>query len=74
MKCGCNSHNGFLTSRGLRGVAQREFDLPEVDNMASLRYLDVVGSVSALELERDMYAFVSDAQIDSQYRRFLNGS
>ena len=40
----------------------------------SSRYLDKVGSVSGLELERDLYASISDVQIDQQYRRFLNGS
>jgi len=74
MKCDCFSHNGFLTERGYAELAQRELELGEVDALPHSSYVDTVGSVSALELERDMYGFVSDAQIDQQYRRFLNGS
>ena len=68
--CGCHSHNGFVLSP--EGLAQREFDLPGVAAMATKRYLDKVGSVSGLELERNIT--VSDALIDQQYRRFLDGS
>ena len=72
MTCGCHSHNGFQLSP--EGLAQRDLEGFEVDAMAAKRYLDRVGSVSGLELERDLYADVSDADIDNQHRRFLNGS
>ncbi len=71
--CTCNSHGGFLTAKGLKEAAQRSLEGLEVDGMDVSPYLDKVGSVSGLELERDLYAFVSDTQIDQQYRRFLNG-
>ena len=71
--CSCRSHNGFLTAKGLGETAQRSLEGLEVDGMAAKQYLDKVGSVSGLELERDLYAHVSDTQIDQQYRRFLNG-
>ena len=61
-QCGCYSHNGFLTRAGYDAL----------DMADSSRYLDKVGSVSALELERDIT--VPDDMIDQQYRRFLNGS
>ena len=70
--CGCHSHDGFLLSP--EGLAQREFELPGVDAMAPKRYLDSMGSVSGLELERDLYANVIDSDIDEQARRFHNGS
>ncbi len=71
MRCGCRSHGGFLTSRGLREVAQRSLEGLEVADMGLEPYLDKVGSVSAptvLELHWD------DDIINQQYRRFLNGS
>jgi len=53
MKCGCHSHGGFLTSKGIE-VAQRERERHEVDGMALKQYLDRSGSVSALiEIEND---------------------
>ncbi len=70
---GHHSRNGFLTRRGYAEVAQRSLEGFEVDGMAEKQYLDRVGSVSALEQERDMYADVSDTLIDQQYQRFLNG-
>ncbi len=52
--CGCNSHGGFLTAKGLEEAAQRERWLTEVDAMDPGRYVDRVGSVSALvEVEDD---------------------
>jgi len=72
--CRCTSHNGFLTVRGYAENAQRSLEGLEVADVDPSRYLDRVGSVSALELERDLYAHVSDTQIDQQYRRFLNGN
>ncbi len=71
MKCGCHSHNGFQLSP--EGLAQRELEGPELAGVVAKRYLDKVGSVSGLELERDLYADISDQQIDEQARRFLRG-
>ena len=74
MNCNCYSHGGFLTAKGLEEAAQRERSLAALDAMGPNMHLDQVCSVSGLELERDLYAFVSDADIDNQHRRFLNGS
>ncbi len=53
-RCECLAHNSFLTANGLREAAQRELGLDGVDNTAAMRYLDKVGSVSALvEVEED---------------------
>ena len=72
--CDCTAHGSFLTAKGLKEAAQRErqfYGNPGVD-------LSVVGtgrgSVSALDLDLDLYSEVSDAQIDEQYRRFHNAS
>ena len=52
--CSCHSHSGFLTARGYRAVAQWERERCELDAMADERYLDRVGSMSALvEVEDD---------------------
>jgi len=52
--CGCRSHSGFLTSAGLAEVAQRELELAGFDGVDLSRYVDKVGSVSALvEVEDD---------------------
>jgi len=72
MNCRCHSHNGLLLSP--EGLAQREGSLLEVDGMEPSRYLDKVGSVSGLELERDLYANILDSDIDEQARRFHHGS
>ncbi len=69
-----HSRNGFLTAKGLEEAGQREFDLPGVDAMGATSYLDSMGSVSGLELERNLYEFISDSDIDEQERRFHNGS
>jgi len=67
------SRNGFLTSRGYREVAQQT-SLEGLDSRGDFEYLDKVVSVSGLELERDLYANISDTFLDQQYRRFHNGS
>ncbi len=75
--CGCHSHSGFLTKAGYAAVAQRELELNALDAMGIVPYLDKVGSVSGLELERDphdLYEFVTEDMTDDQYRRFHNGS
>ena len=54
MNCGCHSHGSFLTAAGYAAVAQRERELLELDGMGPERYVDKVGSVSALvEVEDD---------------------
>ena len=50
--CGCHSHNGLLLSP--EGLAQREHEGPELAGVVATRYLDSMGSVSALiEIEND---------------------
>ena len=71
-KCGCYSHNGFVLSP--EGLAQREPESLELAGVAAKRYLDSIGSVSGLELERDLYENLMDSDIDEQARRFHNGS
>jgi len=62
--CRCLAHNGFLTRRGYKVVRAIGLDKAE-----EFGYLDKVCSVSALvEVE------VSDAFLDEQHQRFLNGS
>ncbi len=60
-KCSCYSHNGFLTDRGYAEVAQQDslegLSPLGVDGRCALRYLDKVGSVSALAEAEDPYAF-----------------
>ena len=75
--CTCHSHSGFLTSRGLREVAQRTsleglLPLGAVDRGEVVPYFDRVVSVSGLR--RDEIHWPCDLQIDEQHRRFLNGS
>jgi len=72
-----HGRNGFLTAKGLQlqqEAAQRGVDRAhELAVMGMSRYLDIPGSVSGLELERNLFVH-DDQYIDSQYRRFLNGS
>jgi len=72
VSCSCLSHSGFLTAAGYAAVAQRT-SLEGLAPRGEDVYLDRVGSVSGLELERDLYEHVVDSQIDEQSRRFLNG-
>ena len=72
MKCGCSSHGGFLTGKGLEETAQRSLEGLEVDGMDKSRYLDKVGSVSGLRRDGDLHVFDDDL-IEEQHRRFLNG-
>ncbi len=69
--CSCHSHNGFRLSP--EGLAQREREGPELAGVVAERYLDKVGSVSGLELERDLYENIMDSDINEQARRFHNG-
>jgi len=73
-RVGHYSRNGFLTSLGYREVAQRTVDHLGVDAVAARLYLDKVGSVSALELERDRHMWPTDQELLEQSERFLNGS
>ncbi len=66
------SRNGFLTKRGIE-LAQRT-SLEGLASRDEVDYVDSRVSVSGLELERDLYEFVLDSQIDEQARRFHNGT
>ena len=70
--CGCHSHNGFLTAKGLREAAQRElkFSEPLAVGTCGL-YLDKVDSVSASELT-DLHW--DDDVIEEQARRASHGA
>ena len=70
--CDCRSHNGFLTAKGLEEAAQ-QLSLEGLDPLGVPEYLDKVGSVSGLELERDFHVW-DDHVIEQQHRRFHNGS
>jgi len=78
MKCGCLSHNGFLTGRGYEAAQQINLGFPErprdgVDKGEPVCYLDKVGSVSGL-IEIEYGEIWNDQRLDEQYRRFINGS
>ena len=69
--CGCHFHNGLLLSP--EGLAQRKDSFGGNLEMFP-EYTEQVGvSGSGLELERDLYAFISDSEIDEQARRFHHG-
>ncbi len=70
--CECYSHNGFLTSRGFRDVAQRM----SLEGLEPLGDIGVggTGRGSMSGLDRLEAHWVDDAKIDEQYRRFHNGS
>ena len=68
--CGCNSHNGFLTAKGLEKAAQRDVCIDGVDGMDMFGYLDSRVSVSAVGRDETMLIF-DDEVIENQYRRFL---
>ncbi len=70
--CGCLSHNGFLTDRGHAEVAQRSLEGLELAATDLSRYVDRVGSVSAL-VEGEGFHVFDDRLLDNQYRRFLDG-
>ncbi len=75
MNCRCHSHNGLILERKLPlEDAQRDHEGPELAGVVAKRYLDSMGSVSGLELERDLYENIMDSDIDEQARRFLHGS
>ena len=71
--CSCHSHDGFLTARGIRAVAERKRKLDALAAMDLCPYLDKSGSVSASVEVEDLYAFVTDDMSDDQYRRYHNG-
>ena len=71
-ECDCYSHDGFLTRKGLREVAERDADFAGgVDMETSQLYLDVPVSVSA---SRDPRLHWDDAVLEDQHRRFHSGS
>ena len=70
--CGCHSHNGLLLSP--EGLAQCDSSGPELAGVVATRYLDSIGSVSALAEAEDLYANILDSDIDEQSRRFHHGS
>ena len=71
--CGCSSHNGLLTAKGLAEAAQREDVAGAVlAGPLAVLQLDRVRSVSGLP--PDEIHWPPDALIDQQYRRFHNGS
>jgi hypothetical protein len=69
--CSCNSHGSFLIAKGLEEAVQRRGDPRQVDIMEEIRYLDKVGSVSAL-VEVEGTHWPCDELLNNQYRRFLN--
>jgi len=70
MSCRCYAHNGLV--RSPEGLAQRDPVGPELAGTVAARYLDKVGSVSALvEVEDPIF---DHELLDQQYRRFLSGS
>ena len=72
--CKCLSHNGFLTVRGYEDAQRRGYSSETVDMFGDMCYVDSRVSVSGLRRDEDMYALISDVQIDEQARRFHNGS
>ncbi len=69
--CSCRAHGSFLTAKGLEEAAQRRGDSLELAGAVAVRYLDRVGSVSAMR--RDETTFWPDDQtLDEQHRRFLD--
>ena len=71
--CGCRSHNGLLTAKGLEETAQQN-SLEGLAPRGALEYVDMVGSVRGLRRDEDMYALVSDHSIEEQARRFHSGT
>ncbi len=68
--CGCYSHGGFLTAKGLEETALRSSVGPELAGRVATRYLDRVGSVSGLRRDEITMIF-NDGVLDEQHRRFL---
>ena len=69
--CGCSSHNGLLTAKGLAEAAQ-QLSLEGLSPRGVREYVDRVGSVSAL-VEPSEPIFV-DSIIDEQNQRFFHDS
>ncbi len=67
-RCGCHSHNGFLTRRGYERMSH-----PAVDKAEAFPYLDKVVSVSASEGEGECSVW-DEVVIEEQHQRFLNAS
>ncbi len=72
--CGCFAHDGFqLRSDLIRSDLAQRTSLEGLAPLGDHVYIDKVGSVSGLELERDLFVH-DDEYLDQQYRRFHNGS
>ncbi len=65
--CGCHSHNGFLTAKGLTEAEQRS--LEGLDAREVSREVDKVVSVSALPVPASHW---DDEVIEEQHRRFIH--
>ena len=72
--CSCHAHDGFQLSAPGPGGLVEQISLEGLAPRGDLEYIDSKGSVSGLELERDLYEMISDSEIDEQARRFHNGS
>ena len=72
--CGCRSHNGFLTAKGLAEAAQREtaaLSLEGLTPMSESVRLDIQGSVSGLRRdETTMIVWPTDEVTDEQFARY----
>ncbi len=77
VSCGCWSHSGFLTAKGLEETEQRGVDRAyELALVGRDGHLDKVVSVSGLRRDEgcyDAFAEVSDELLEEQSERFLNG-
>ncbi len=71
--CTCHSHGGLLTAKGRAATAQ-QVSLEGLAPRGDLEYVDSIVSVSGLRRDEDMYALVSDHEIDEQHRRCFHGS
>ena len=71
MTCGCNSHNSFLTAKGLKETAQQT-SLEGLAPRGVPEYVDRVGSVSAL-VEGEGFHVFDDELLEEQSRRLHHG-
>jgi len=71
LRCNCLSHSGFLTRRGYLVAQQYSLEGLSplgVDRKCNRRYLDKVGSVSALAEAEEFFVF-DDQILEEQYLR-----
>ncbi len=69
--CTCFAHDGFQLSP--EGLAQRDHLGPELAGVVAMRYLDKVGSVSALVEVEDDFDYAED-HIELNQRLIHRGS